>query len=79
MNIKQHRGSVVESGLQIRVCNLKLFFLFLNQNTCCGYSKEPSRLDGSSELPKHMFKLMDKKMITILCKLFLLNWPYVEC
>ena len=23
-----------------------------------------------------MFKLMDKKIITILCKLFLLNWPY---
>ena len=25
-----------------------------------------------------MFKLMDKKIITILCKLFLLNWPYVQ-
>ena len=22
--------------------NRKLFFLFLNQNICCGYSKEPS-------------------------------------
>ena len=31
------------SGPQIRVCNRKLFYLFLNQNTCCGYSKEPSR------------------------------------
>ena len=29
------------------------------------------------EHPKHMFKLMDKKIISILCKLFLLNWPYV--
>ena len=28
------------SDPQIRVCN---FFLFLNQNICCGYSKEPSR------------------------------------
>ena len=25
-----------------------------------------------------MFKLMDKKIITILRKLFLLNWPYVR-
>ena len=28
---------------QIRMRNRKLFFLFLNQNICCGYSKEPSR------------------------------------
>ena len=34
--------------------------------------------DGSFEHPKHMFKLMDKKKITILCKLFLLNWPYED-
>ena len=47
------------------MCNKKLFFLFLNQNICCGYSKEPSH-DGSFEYPKHIFKLMDKKIITIL-------------
>ena len=34
--------SVQLSGSQIRVRNGKLFFLFLNQNICCGYSKEPS-------------------------------------
>ena len=55
--------------------NCNLFFLFLNQNICCGYSKELSQ-DGSFEYPKHMFKLMDKKIIAISCKLFLLNWPY---
>ena len=38
---------------------------------CCGYSKE--NLD---EHPKHMFELMDKKKIAILCKIYLLNWPY---
>ena len=27
-------------GLQIRVHTGKLFFLFLNQNTCCGHSKQ---------------------------------------
>ena len=32
-------------GLQrvLRVCNENLIFLFLNQNICCGYSKEPSQ------------------------------------
>ena len=43
----------------------KLFFLFLSQNICCGYSKEPSHCDGSCEHPKHMFKLMDKQIMTI--------------
>ena len=31
------------SGLKLRVRTKKLFFLFLNQNQCCGYSKEPSQ------------------------------------
>ena len=31
------------SGLQIRVRIGKLFSLFLIQNICCGYSKEPSQ------------------------------------
>ena len=63
------------SGPQIRVRNLKLFFLFLNQNICCGYSKEPSQWDGSFEHPKHMFKLMNKKINTLLGKLFCLTGP----
>ena len=54
------------TGLQIRVRIRKLFFLFLDQNKCFGYSKEPSHRDGSFEHPKHMFKLMGKKIITIL-------------
>ena len=41
---------------------LKIIFLFLDQNICCGYSK----VLNSFEHPKHMFKLMDKKIITIL-------------
>ena len=32
----------VFTGLKLRVCNENLIFLFLNQNICCGYSKEPS-------------------------------------
>ena len=57
---------LLSSGPQISMHNWKLFFLFLNQNICCGYSKEPSRWDGSFEHPKHMFELMDKKIIAIL-------------
>ena len=30
--------------------------LFFNQNICCGYSKEPSQLDGSLEHSKQMLK-----------------------
>ena len=33
----------VDAGLKIRVRNENLFFLFLNQNICCGFSKEPSQ------------------------------------
>ena len=31
------------TGLKLRVRNKNLIFLFLNQNICCGYSKEPSQ------------------------------------
>ena len=33
----------IKSGPMIRVRNGIFFFLFLNQNICCGYSKEPSQ------------------------------------
>ena len=46
--------------------NENLIFLFLNQNICCGYSKEPSQWDGSFEHPKHLLKLICKKIFTIL-------------
>ena len=65
-NFLNHILLLLLSGLQIRVCIGKLFSLFLIQNICCGYSKEPSQLDGSFEHPKHMFRLMGKKIVTIL-------------
>ena len=54
------------AGLQLRVRTKIFFFLLLNQNICCGYSKEPSHQDGSFEHPQHMLKLMGKKIFTIL-------------
>ena len=56
----------------IREHNLKLNLSFLNKNMLL-YSKEPSHWDGSFEQPKHMFILMDKKIITVLfTKIFLI-------
>ena len=55
-----------DTGLQLRGCTIKLFFLFLNRNICCAYSKEPSHWDGSFEHPKHMIKIVDKKILTVL-------------
>ena len=53
----------------------KIIFLFLNQNICYWYSKEPSRWDGSFKHPEQMIKLMDKKIITILPIFFFLTGP----
>ena len=39
----ERRCYIHHSGLQIRVLIGKLFSLFLIQNICCGYSKEPSQ------------------------------------
>ena len=55
----------------------KLTFLFLTQNICCGYSKEPSHWDGSSVHPKHMLKLMGKKIVKILNPKILFTLTYV--
>ena len=52
---------------------LKMITFIYQPKHMLWYSKEPSQLDGSFEHPKHMFKLMDKKIITILCSKILLN------
>ena len=41
--VKSNKESYYTSGFQIKVRIGKLFSLFLIQNTCCGYSKEPSQ------------------------------------
>ena len=51
----------------------KIFFLFLKQNICCVYSKEPYQLDGSFEHPKYMLKLMGKKYLQFYAKKFCLS------
>ena len=53
--------------------NRKMIFLFLNQNICCGYSKEPSQWDGSFEHPKHMLKINGKTKFTTLDEKFCLS------
>ena len=34
---------ILRSIVSLRVSTQFFFFLFLNQNICCGYSKEPSQ------------------------------------
>ena len=48
------------------MCNRKIIFLFLIQNICCEYSKEPSQSDGSFVYPKHMLNIIGKRIFTIL-------------
>ena len=69
-SITSHQSLRLSTGPQMRVHNWKLFFLFLSQNICCGYSKEPSHRGDSFEHPKHMFKLMEKKIIAIVHNFF---------
>ena len=65
------------TGLQIRVRTEKLFFLFLNQNICCGYSK--NRLNEKILLStQNMFKLMGKEINAILGAQNILIWTYVS-
>ena len=64
--------------MHVRVRNWKLFFLFLNQNICCVYSKELSRWDGSFEHPNHMFKLMEKKIFVFYAFIFGLTGPMAD-
>ena len=70
-----HERIILITGLQIRVRIGKLFSLFLIQNICCGYSKEPPQCDGSFEHPKHMLKLIGKKIIAIYPNFFCLSGP----
>ena len=59
--------------------NRKIFVLFLNQNICCGYLQEPSQWDGCFEHPKHMLKIMCKKIFTILHRFFWFIYTYGLC
>ena len=45
------RSLLSNSGPKLKVRNEHLIFVFLNQNICCGYSKEPSQGDGSFAHP----------------------------
>ena len=38
-----------------------IFFLFLNENICCGYSLEASRWGASNEYPQHMFSFRKER------------------
>ena len=50
--------------LQIRGGIHIIFFLFLDENICCGYSLEAPRRGASNEYPQHMFLLRNKNDIS---------------
>ena len=52
-------------------------FVFLTQNICCGYSKEPSQRDGYFEHPEHMFKSLGNEINAIIGAQTILIWTYV--
>ena len=59
------------SGSRVRI--RKMIFLFLNQNICCGYSKESSPSRGSFEHPKNTLNLWVGKYLQFTLKIFLLG------
>ena len=68
--IKSH-FYIVKLGLQ----GYTLFFLFLLGNIDCGYSLEPSRRDGSNELPQYMFRAVICELPEFFhLKVFILWW-----
>ena len=66
-----HVKHLLLSGLELRLRNENSIFLFLNQNICYEYLKDPSQWDSSFEQPKNMLKLMGKKIFTFLSWVFL--------
>ena len=43
-----------------------IFFLFLQENICCGYSLEVPQQGTSNEYSQHMFSLRNKKTIYLI-------------
>ena len=56
---------VYDTQLQIREGIHIIFFLFLDENICCGYSLEVPRRGASNEYPQYMFSSRKKKDISI--------------
>ena len=54
--VRKNYYNTDKAGLLLRVHNRNITLLFLNQNICCGYSKEHTA---------HMLKFKGKKIITI--------------
>ena len=67
--------AIAAPGPQIRVRNW-FFFLFLNQNICCGYSKEPSQWDCSFEHSNTCLSWLIRKYSQFYAELILLTRHY---
>ena len=64
---------------------LIIFFLFLNENICCGYSLEAPPQGASNDYPEHKFSWRNKKTIStfrltylrLFYKMFHFYWPQI--
>ena len=55
---------------------LLIFYLFLYENICCGYSLEAPHRGASNEYPQHMFLGRNKKNIYQYCS----YWEnFIQC
>ena len=70
-----HWNLEMNSGLQIKGCNWKLF-LFLNY-TCYGYSKESSQWGSSFEHPKHFLTILRWKKNASLDLQMITKLPFI--
>ena len=70
--IKWASAQEVESASAVSYeCEAKnYFFLFLIQDICCVYAKEPSLWDGSFEHPKYMLKWWVRKYLQLYAENF---------
>ena len=57
---------------------VSIFFLFLNENICCGYSLEAPRRGASNEYPQHMFSRAQDgiQLTTVQC--FIAQSPFMS-
>ena len=51
---------------KIYLLKIVIFFLFLEENICCGYSLEVPQWGTSNKYPQHMFSLRNKKNIHLI-------------
>ena len=56
-----HKENYTQNSHSFREVTIKIVFLFLNENICCGHSLEEPQLGASKVYPQHRFSWNNKK------------------